>query len=32
MTDYKSYKKFEIAKQERLFDAIKNYKNDENFI
>ena len=28
---YKSYKKFEIAKQERLFDAIKNYKNDENF-
>ena len=28
---YKSYKKFEIAKQERLFEAIKNYKNDENF-
>ena len=28
---YKLYKKFEIAKQERLFDAIKNYKNDENF-
>ena len=28
---YKSYKKFEIAKQERLFDAVKNYKNDENF-
>ena len=27
---YKSYKKFEIAKQERLFDAIKNFKNEKN--
>ena len=26
----KSYKKFEIAKQERLFDAIKNLKNEKN--
>ena len=27
---YKSYKKFEIAKQERLFDAIKNFKNEKS--
>ena len=26
---YKSIKKYEIAKQERLFDAIKNFKNEE---
>ena len=26
----KSYKKFEIAKRERLFDAIKNFKNEKN--
>ena len=26
----KSYKKFEIAKQERLSDAIKNFKNEKN--
>ena len=26
----KSYKKFEIAKQERLFNAIKNFKNEKN--
>ena len=28
---YKSSKKYEIAKQERLFDAIKNFKNEESF-
>ena len=28
---YKSSKNYEIAKEERLFDAIKNFKNDENF-
>ena len=27
---YKSIRKYEIAKQERLFDAIKNFKNEEN--
>ena len=27
---YKSIRKYEIAKQERLFDAIKNFKNKEN--
>ena len=27
---YKSIRKYEIAKQERLFDAIKNFKNGEN--
>ena len=27
---YKSIKKYEIAKQERLFDAIKNFKNEES--
>ena len=27
---YKSIRKFEIAKQERLFDAIKNFKNEES--
>ena len=27
---YKSSKKYEIAKQERLFDAIKNFKNKES--
>ena len=27
---YKSSKKYEIAKQERLFDAIKNFKNEES--
>ena len=26
----KTYEKFEIAKQERLFDAIKNFKNEKN--
>ena len=26
----KTYEKFEIAKQERLFDAIKNFKNKKN--
>ena len=26
---YKSIRKYEIAKQERLFDAIKNFKNEE---
>ena len=26
---YKSSRKYEIAKQERLFDAIKNFKNEE---
>ncbi len=26
---YKSTRKYEIAKQERLFDAIKNFKNEE---
>ena len=26
----KTYEKFEIAKQERLFDAIKNFKNEES--
>ena len=26
----KSYKNFEIAKQQRLFDAIKNFKNEKN--
>ena len=26
---YKSVRKYEIAKQERLFDAIKNFKNEE---
>ena len=27
---YKSIRKYEIAKQERLFDAIKNFKNEES--
>ena len=27
---YKSIRKYEIAKQERLFNAIKNFKNEEN--
>ena len=27
---YKSSRKYEIAKQERLFDAIKNFKNEES--
>ena len=27
---YKSSKNYEIAKEERLFDAIKNFKNDES--
>ena len=27
---YKSIRKYEIAKLERLFDAIKNFKNEEN--
>ena len=27
---YKSVRKYEIAKQERLFDAIKNFKNEES--
>ena len=27
---YKSIRKYEIAKQERLFDAIKNFKNEEH--
>ena len=27
---YKSNRKYEIAKQERLFDAIKNFKNEES--
>ena len=27
---YKSIRKFEVAKQERLFDAIKNFKNEES--
>ena len=27
---YKSIRKYEIAKQERLFDAIKNFKNEKN--
>ena len=26
----KTYEKFEIAKQERLFDTIKNFKNEKN--
>ena len=26
----KTYEKFEIAKQERLFDVIKNFKNEKN--
>ena len=26
----KTYEKFEIAKQERLFEAIKNFKNEKN--
>ena len=26
----KTYEKFEISKQERLFDAIKNFKNEKN--
>ena len=27
---YKSIRKYEIAKQERLFDAIRNFKNEES--
>ena len=27
---YKSVRKYEIAKQERLFDAIKNFKNEKS--
>ena len=30
VNDYKSSRKYEIAKQERLFDAIKNFKNEES--
>mgnify|MGYP001220801503 FL=1 len=30
LNDKKTYEKFEIAKQERLFDAIKNFKNEKN--
>ena len=31
LNGYKAYKKFEIAKQERLSGAIKKFKNEENF-
>ena len=30
VSGYKSIRKYEIAKQERLFDAIKNFKNEES--
>ena len=30
VNDNKSNRKYEIAKQERLFEAIKNFKNEEN--
>ena len=30
ISGYKSSKNYEIAKEERLFDAIKNFKNEEN--
>ncbi len=30
VSGYKSIRKYEIAKQERLFDAIENFKNEES--